>query len=229
VIRSALLVTVLTGCTFYVSGSGVSGDAAGSGSDADLPPPDSQLTVDTPDDTISPPLGDAAIDSFLPPFDVNIPPFDVNVPPFDAFVPPDIVITPPDATNTSPLETLTIPCTGQVVVSQLTYSSAQNYRVRASGLCKVDEFLGNDIFVDAEYVLATFPRNREGAVDVGLGLYDTTLGFDKAPDWGSYNASHVYEITGPGFDVPVTVRFHDKANNAYGNNSGSLTLEIFAN
>ncbi len=216
-----LLVMALTGCTFYVSGTG-GGDAGGSGSDAIAPPDAADGNDDAPEDAVNPPLGDAAIDSLIPPFDVNIPPL-------DALFPPDVVITPPDAQPTTPLETLTIPCTGQVVVSQLTYSSGQTYRVRASGLCRIDSFFGNDVFADAEYVVATFPRNREGGVDIGLGLYDTTLGFNKTPDWGSYKSNHVYEITGPGFNAPVTARFHDKANNAYGNNSGSLTLEIFAN
>jgi hypothetical protein len=211
----SLLVTALTGCTFYVSGGpgDANGSGSGSGDDAQESP-DAQVDA-SPIDTLNPPLGDATIDSLFPPFDV--------------LLPPDIVITPPDAGSTTPLETLSVPCTGQVVISQLTYLSGQNYRVRVSGLCRIDEFLGNDIYADAEYVVATIPRNRDGAVDIGLGLYDTTLGFDKTPDWGFYQASHVYEITGPGFDVPVQLRFHDKANNAYGNNTGSLTVEIFAN
>ena len=45
--------------------------------------------------------------------------------------------------------------------------------------------------------------------------------------WGNYTSTHVYEVTGPGYNVPVTARYHDNANNAYGNNTGSLTLEIF--
>lgn len=221
-LRTLPLLAALGGCTFYISGGSGSGDAQG-GSDAqvqpdalvvDAPDPDADAPVDAPVDAITPPLADAPIDSLVPPLDVIIPPF-------DAFVPPDVSVT-------TPLETLIVPCTGQIVVSQLTYSSALNYRVRASGQCEVDEIAGNPVLADAEYYGTIVPRNRESGVDVGIGLYDTTLGFDKTPSWGSYRTNHVYEITGPGFDVPVTARFHDKANNAYNDNSGSLTVEIFA-
>lgn len=202
--RLLSLLAVLSGCTFYVAGG--AGDA---GSDSDsIVEPDAQIIgVDAPDDS-QPPVVDAAVDGPAPPIDA----------PIDA---------PLDANNAAPLETLIVPCNGQIVVSQLTYSSTLTYRVRASGLCKVDEFFGNDVMADAEYYSTVVPRDRESGVDVGIGLYDTTLGYDKPPSWGSYNANHVYEVTGPGYDVPVTVRFHDKGNYAYGNNSGSLTIEIF--
>lgn len=222
-----LLVTALTGCTFYISGG--SGDAGGNGSDAAQPDtlqPDTSVVVDGADDAINPPLADAAIDSLIPPFDAFVPP-DIVI------VPPDIVIFPPDAaTPDAPvpptlLETLMVPCNGQVVVSQLTYSSSLTYRVRASGQCKVDEVFGSDILADAEYQGTIVPRDRDNGVDTGIALYDTTLGGNKEPHWGNYTQAHVYEVTGPGFNVPVTARYHDKANNAYGDNSGSLKLEIF--
>lgn len=208
-----LLVTTLTGCTFYISGG--TGDAGGSGSGSDAPlSPDAALVSDGPVDTIAPPLADATVDSLFPPF--------------DAFVPPDIVIPPlPDAPTATLVETLIVPCNGQVVVSTMTYSSSLIYRVRASGQCKVDEFLGSDIMADAEYQGTVVPRDKDSGVDTGIALYDTTLGGNKEPHWGNYTATHVYEVTGPGFNVPVTARYHDKANNAYGDNSGSLTLQIF--
>jgi hypothetical protein len=228
-----LLVTVLTGCTFYVSGG--SGDGGG-GSDAPLQPdaflgPDLTI-IDEAIDTVNPPLADAAIDSLFPPFDVNIPPFDafvldVIIPPFDVNIPlPDAAVPDAPPTNTL-LETLMVPCNGQVVTSQLVYSSSLNYRVRASGQCEIDEFLGSPILADAEYQGTLVPRDKDNGVDTGIALYDTTLGSTKLPHWGNYTSTHVYEVTGPGYNVPVTARYHDKANNAYGDNSGALKLEIF--
>jgi hypothetical protein len=221
-----LLVTVLTGCTFYISGN--TGDAGSSGSDTSAPPDSEDTTIDASAiDTVSPPLGDASSDSLLPPFDgfINL---DGLIPPLDGLIPTFDAPPMPDAGSTSTLiETIQVPCNGMVVTSVHTYASGTTYRVRASGQCKVDEFLGADILADAEYQGTTIPRDKDSGVDTGIALYDTTLGFDKQPHWGAYTATHVYEITGPGFDVPVTVRYHDKSSFAYGNNSGSLTIEIF--
>lgn len=218
----ALLVTALTlgGCTFYISGG--TGDAGGSGSGSDdaFLGPDTVAT-DAGSDGALPPLGDAASDTSFPPGDSGFP-LDSGFP-FDGGFPGDAG-TPGSGTL---LETLVVPCSGQVVVSQQIYSSSRTYRVRASGQCKVDEAFGNDILADAEYQGTIVRRDKDMGVDTGVALYDITLGSTKQPRWGNYTSTHVYEITGPGFDVPVTARYHDKANNAYGNNSGSIKLEIF--
>ncbi len=217
------LVMALSGCTFYISGG--SGDAGGSGSGTDsFVQPDAEI-ADAAIDVVTPPLADAAVDSLFPPFDA----FDLDglIPPLDGLIPPFDVMPPPDAPTTTLIETMIIPCSGQVVVSQQTYSSSLNYRVRASGQCKVDDVLGGSILADAEYQGTIVPRDKDNGIDTGIALYDTTLGPNKNPKWGNYTSTHVYEVTGPGYNVPVTARYHDNANNAYGNNTGSLTLEIF--
>ncbi len=229
--RMLPLVMALTGCTFYISGG--AGDAGGSGSGTDsFVQPDAEI-ADAPVDVVTPPLGDAPVDSLFPPFDAFnldglIPPLDGLIPPLDGLIPPLDAMPPPDApTTTTPIETMIIPCNGQVVVSQQTYSSSLNYRVRASGQCKVDDVFGGSILADAEYQGTIVPRDKDNGIDTGIALYDATLGPNKNPKWGNYTSTHVYEVTGPGYDVPVTARYHDNANNAYGNNTGSLTLEIF--
>ncbi|MFN0251357.1 MAG: hypothetical protein ACKV2T_31065 [Kofleriaceae bacterium] len=232
-----LLVTMLTGCTFYVSSGSSPGDANGS-ADARVSP-DAQL-VDATEDSASPPLGDATIDSLFPPFDVMIPPFDafippdIVIPPFDTFVPPDIVIPPlPDGAmdagtpGWNVIETISVPCSGQVMVSQ-TLGAGVPYRVRASGLCKIGEFFGSDILADAEFQGTVFPRDTDNGIDTGIAINDATLGSNKFPTWGNYTSTHVYEIGGPGQGAPITLRYHDNGNNAYGNNSGALTIQILA-
>lgn len=246
--RLACLVVIgLTGCTFYISGQ--PGDASGSGSgsspDAFMGP---EIIFDAPDpDAINPPLGDAAVDSLFPPFDAFsldglIPPFDafvppdIVIPPFDAFVPPDIIIPLPDAPppmDAGPpgwhvIETISVPCNGTVVTSQTVLQNNVPYRVRASGQCKVDEFLGNPILADAEYQGTIVPRDRDNNIDTGIAINDTTLGFNKFPHWGNYTSTHTYQISGPGQGATITLRYHDNANNAYGNNTGALTIEILS-
>jgi len=238
-----LLVTALTGCTFYISGT--AGDAGDSVAGPDsFVGPDAWLVVDAPDDTvdapvdtIAPPLADASVDSLFPPFDAFT--FDVIIPPFDSFVPPDIVIPPFDApvfTDAAVdagtpgwmvIETISVPCNGQVKVSQV-LASGVTYRVRASGQCNVDQFLGIDVLADAEYQGTLIPRDKDNNIDTGIAINDTTLGSTKFPHWGNYTSTHSYEISGPGQGAPITLRYHDKANNAYGNNSGALTIEILA-
>lgn len=227
------LLAVLGGCTFYVSGHQDPGADAQATFDA-------PLESDAPNDSVQPPLGDATIDTPFPPFDGLV--FDVVIPPFDAFVPPDIVIPPfdvfppdaalPDAAMDAGsgwmvIETISVPCSGQVKVSQI-LTSGVTYRVRASGQCKVDELFGVAILADAEYQGTLLPRDTDNGVDTGIAINDITLGPNKFPTWGNYNSSHVYEISGPGQGAPITLRYHDKANNAYGDNSGALTIEILS-
>jgi hypothetical protein len=233
VLRSLpLLVTALTGCTFYISGGTGTGDG---GSDSPAQP-DAFLVVDAPDvdapiDSSNPPV-DTAPDSFFPPLDAFT--FDVVIPPLDGLV-PDIIIPLPDAATPDAsvpgwmvIETISVPCSGQVVASQTMLATGVTYRVRASGQCKVGSFLGADILADAEYQGTLLPRDKDNNIDTGIAINDTTLGSNKFPHWGNYTSTHRYEISGPGQGAPITLRYHDNATNAYGDNTGALTIEILA-
>lgn len=203
--KRVLPLVILAGCTFSI---GITGDGGttdtGSGATSDS----------ATDDGLVSPLGDATPSDATPPIDAPSP--------IDAFVPVDA--GPPWVT----LETITVPCSGVPVVSQTTLSSTVTYRIRASGLCVIDRVFGADVLADAEYYGVLIARDSDNGVDMGIAIDDVTLGSIKLPRWGSYVSSHVYEVSQLGQNAAITLRYHDKANNAYGDNVGSLQIEILA-
>ena len=77
---------------------------------------------------------------------------------------------------------------------------------------------------DAEYYDFTNPKDNACCEDVGIGIDDPTVDLDTKPDWGPYSASHVYEISFTGLGRQIHAAYQDTV---YGNNSGTLTLEIY--
>jgi hypothetical protein len=125
------------------------------------------------------------------------------------------------------LETLSVPVDGSSVRSTTTLTSGQLYRFRASGTF----IIGGPGFADAEY---SFPANNSfsfnncnnspSGVDLGIGISDSINDNSKFPFWGAFNPLHVYDTVMVGQGFPVDLNYHDCN---YGDNSGSLTVEIF--
>jgi hypothetical protein len=127
---------------------------------------------------------------------------------------------PPSA----PVEVLTIPVDGGVVFSKSILERGVTYTLRASGSATI----GGAGFGDAEYNFN--PSSSEvvdlcssAAVDIGIGVNDMVNSGRKNPSWGPYNPAHVYAVPLIGQGAAVSFNFHDCA---YGDNSGSLTVEI---
>ena len=123
------------------------------------------------------------------------------------------------------LETITVPAEGGKITSINTLEDDQLYKFEASGMCNwrvppsSSGYLG-----DAEYWL------RNDAHGVGwthMGIWSLAM-WDGAPvevEWGSYNDAHIYTVMyTPSADGVVTFFFND---DAYGDNSGFLTVKIY--
>ena len=93
------------------------------------------------------------------------------------------------------------------------------YRLRVSGTAVVID----GITGDAEYYDFASPKDLACCEDVGIGIDDPTVDKDTLPNWGPYNAQHVYEIDYVGKGATIRAVYQDTV---YGNNSGSLMLEI---
>jgi hypothetical protein len=100
------------------------------------------------------------------------------------------------------------------------------YQLVARGVCDIS---GVPNLEDADWnfdVAETVMNDLgdTGLVDTGLGINDTVVDGDKLPKWGPYRHDHVYTIVFDGLGAPITAELHDSAP---GNNTGSLTLEIY--
>lgn len=146
---------------------------------------------------------------------------DAGPDPFDG-APPS-----PDAAPIEPvlLDTLTIPATGEIVTSTAVLETSASYRLVAQGVVDVRD---GDYSGDADYWwsndLGFIGGDSSGGVDLGLAIDDTTIDGNRSPDWGDYTDSHIYQASMTGTGSTLTAQFHDPN---YGNNGGSLTLEIW--
>ncbi len=106
-------------------------------------------------------------------------------------------------------------------VVSLPLAAGVTYRLRATGTATVIDGLEGD----AEYW--DFPNRRDSGCceDVGIGIDDPIIDLDTRPDWGPYNEAHIYEIEWMGTGAAISAQYQDTY---YGNNSGTLTLEIYA-
>ncbi|HEY5926473.1 MAG TPA: hypothetical protein VIV11_32525 [Kofleriaceae bacterium] len=118
------------------------------------------------------------------------------------------------------VETLTIDTANpKATLSKMVLEAGAMYRLRASGTASViDGIIG-----DADYYDFANPKDNACCEDVGIGIDDPAVDLTTTPDWGPYNADHVYEITWMGTGTPLSAAYQDTV---YGNNSGNLTIEI---
>ena len=100
----------------------------------------------------------------------------------------------------------------------MTLADGVVYKLRVSGTITnvIDAHQG-----DADYYDFSNPKDLGCCEDLGLGIDDMVVN-DKntKPDWGPYNASHVYEVEWTGTGNPIAALFQDTY---YGNNQGSLS------
>ena len=93
------------------------------------------------------------------------------------------------------------------------------YRLRVSGTATVID----GITGDGEYYDFANPKDLACCEDVGIGIDDPTVDTNTTPNWGPYNPQHVYTIDFVGKGATIRAVYQDTV---YGNNSGSLMLEI---
>lgn len=132
---------------------------------------------------------------------------------------------PPDGAALAPvlLETLTVPATGEVVPSTAPLRAGASYQLVASGVVSVrDGYSGDaDYYWDDVFGIG---GDSAGGVDIGLAIDDPTIDETRSPDWGEYSSGHSYQAEVTGTGAALAAQFHDPN---FGNNSGSLTLEIW--
>jgi hypothetical protein len=128
-----------------------------------------------------------------------------------------------DATPTwQVVETLTVDgASSTPQYSQTVLAIGVVYHLRASGVLTnvIDPYAG-----DAEYFDFNAPKDLGCCEDIGLGIDDLVVDdLDTQPDWGSYTATHIYEVEWTGKGATISALYQDTY---YANNVGTLTLEI---
>ena len=79
---------------------------------------------------------------------------------------------------------------------------------------------------DNTCALAGTPQDTVFAYDVGIGINSPISSNSKGGTWGAaYNPAHQYTVAFPGTGAAISLNYHD---GFYPDNSGSLTVEIFA-
>lgn len=124
------------------------------------------------------------------------------------------------------VDTLIVPANGAPVFSSVQLEGGVSYRLRASGTFIIQSLQGTTS--DAEFWDFDNPSGpQEGVVgvDIGLGIDDMTVDENRTPKWGAYNASHTYEVMYTGQGRSLRANVHDGNPT---NNTGSLTLQVFA-
>lgn len=124
------------------------------------------------------------------------------------------------------LETVSVPANGTTVVSQSVLANGITYYLKASGTVTVDCCAGQG---DAEWF--QFPGGSVASscgttpdVDAGIGVDDPVEDPSKSPNWGAFNAAHVYVVSFVGKGATIALDYHDCF---YHDNAGSLTVEIY--
>jgi hypothetical protein len=138
----------------------------------------------------------------------------VDDPPFDVAI---------DAPKTWQIvETLMVDSASSTALTSTTVlATGVTYRLRASGTVTnvIDDKQG-----DAEWWDFADPKDNGCCEDIGLGINDLVVNdLDTQPNWGAYNATHIYEVEWIGAGGTITALYQDTY---YGNNGGIITLEI---
>jgi hypothetical protein len=139
--------------------------------------------------------------------------------------------TPPRGFTTQ--ETLSVPVDGSTIISATTLQAGKSYLLRATGTFTIAT--PPCPLADAEFarfetnntcVLPGTPQDFVGAYDVGVGINSPIANNNKGITWATtFNPTHQYTVSFAGLGAPINVNYHDTL---YSDNSGSLTLEIFA-
>ena len=121
-----------------------------------------------------------------------------------------------------PIQELSVPAKSSKGVNSTKLSSAEQYKLDASGVASA----GDGIFFDAKYskrfLNYKWTDVVKGYESYGPGLLDLQVN-GASVDWGAFNWWHKYSYTMPGTDSPATFRINDIY---YPNNYGSLNVQI---
>jgi len=130
-------------------------------------------------------------------------------------------------------ETLTVPVDGSTITSATTLQAGKSYLLRVTGTFTIAP--SPCPLADAEFarfeanntcVLPGTPQDFVGPYDVGVGINSAIANDNKGITWSTtFNPTHQYTVGFVGLGAPISVNYHDTL---YTDNSGSLTLEIFA-
>lgn len=148
-----------------------------------------------------------------------------------------VICTSASATTPPPgyvlQETITVPLDGSNVTSTTSLVSGKTYLLRASGTANIAT--SPCALTDAEFArfepdntcsLPGTPQNSVGVYDVGIGINSPIASNTKGITWGAtFNTTHQYTAPFTGTGAPISLNFHDVL---YDDNSGTLTVEIFA-
>jgi hypothetical protein len=133
------------------------------------------------------------------------------------------------------VETVVVPSNGTLVSSAMTLASGKPYKLQASGIYTfAPGWLPAAGIADAEYSLRApgsynpsptpqwvsgdvFPGSLNGYLEVKIDSANVT--------WGAFDSSHVYTVTYTGTGSQLTAKIWD---DYYGDNSGSITVKIYA-
>ena len=125
----------------------------------------------------------------------------------------------------APVAQLSVPYDGTSVQTPV-LAQGQAYLFQVTGAAATN----GEASVDAEYGFLTADPNNIAAVvdvpvgiDVGLSIDDDTTDGSILPNWGPYNASHIYERRVIGQGRPVSLKLHD---GVYVDNSGAVNVTI---
>ncbi len=153
-----------------------------------------------------------------------------------------VICTSASATTPPPgyvlQETITVPLTGSNVTSTTSLVSGKIYLLRASGTANISTpNPGNCGLTDAEFArfepdntcsIPGTPQDSSGGYDFGIGINSSTASNTKGITWGAtFNTTHQYTAPFTGTGAAISLNFHDSPG-GYSDNSGTLTVEIFA-
>lgn len=140
----------------------------------------------------------------------------------------DAALAPPDAAPDAALtlvDTITVPSDGTVRMSMSALPAGVHYTLVASGTFIAVPPASNPM-ADAEYYNFDTPTDIDTSnmLDFGLSIDVTAVGDPKGGNWGAYRPDHVYTQSYTGTGAKLKAVIFDCC---YGDNTGSLTLQIF--
>lgn len=129
------------------------------------------------------------------------------------------------------LDSFDLPTDGSTVTSSVALASGTTYSIQVSGSFEIGCIGGGSCPADAEYYVPGSGPYSGMAFDYtgfsnspGPGLDDVGVQINGAkPDWGPFQASHIYSLLFLGLDDKISLRYLDSA---YTDNVGNLRVNI---
>ena len=130
-------------------------------------------------------------------------------------------------------ETISVPVNGSSISSSTSLASGVTYQLRTTGTftisappCPLADAEFARFEVNNTCALPGTPQDFVGAYDIGVGINSPISSNSKGITWSAtFATTHQYTVPFVGAGGAISVNYHDVD---YSDNSGSLTLEIFA-